>query len=183
MFRSTAPFLDLTAPSQARITEGLKEVTKVLTKAEVNLVRNDYSHYRRNAPDVSRVERALEATRQAVTRIETLGFCRLLFTPMQVTLDPWGRSHHEFKGPRSYEHAFTRPTRYDWMGLPGLSTASYLMRSASVGEPTEVLRFVRRYKSEFADLWSGYPSRRRKPRPSATEQPDVRGAQTSAALG
>ena len=182
LLRSTVPFIDLTAPSRTRIVNGLKEITQLMTAAHVNLVRNDYSHYRRNAPDISKVEQALEATRQAVTRIETLGFCRLMFSPVRVLRDPWGRSNHEFKGPRSYEHSFARPTRFDWMGLPDLDEPAYLMRSASIGEPTEVLRFVPRHKSEFAEMWSGYPSRRRKPRSATTESPETYDAQASSSL-
>jgi hypothetical protein len=173
LLRSTMPFLDLTPPSRERVVAGLREITQVMAHAEVNAVRNDYSHYRRNTPDISKMEAALEATRQAVTRIETLGFCRLLFTPKHVSRDGWGRSLHEFVGPRSYEHAFTRPTRFDWMGLPGLTEPSFLMRAASVGEPTEVLRFSPRYRSAFSEMWQGYPARRTRPRSATSDQPDV----------
>lgn len=181
-FRTTIPFLDLTAPSQDRILDGLQDVTRLLSDGEVNQVRNDYAHYRRNSPDIARVEHALEATRQAVTRIETLGFCRLLFSPTRVIRDPWGRSVHDFRGPRSYEHSFTRPTRYDWMGLPHLDVPAYLMRSASVGEPTEVLRFVRRFKSKYSQMWSAYPVRRRKPRSASPDQPDHQEERSGAVL-
>ena len=177
--RSTLPFLDLTSPSQTRIIEGLREITRLMTSASVNLVRNEYAHYRRNPPDVARVEAALEATRQAVTRIETLGFCRLLFTPVRVLRDPWGRSSHEFRGPRSYEHAFSRPSRFDWMGLPSLDQPAYLIRSASVGEPTEVLRFIRRHASDFSSMWTGVPSRRRQPRSVGPEQPGAHAGEAS----
>lgn len=180
LLRSTLPFLNLMPSSRERIIAELREITRLMTKAELNLVRNDYSHYRRNPPDVERVESALEATRQAVTRIETSGFCRLLFTPVRVLKDSWGRSSHEFRGPRSYEHAFSRPTRFDWMGLPSLERPAYLMRSASVGEPTEIMRFVPRYSSDFSQMWSGYPNRRRAYRSSAPEEPDAHGSQISA---
>ncbi len=170
LLRSTMPFLDLTAPSQQRVTAGLREITRLLTSADVSAVRNDYVHYRRNGPDISKIESALEATRRAVTRIETLGFCRLLFTPVRVTRDSWGRSLHEFAGPRSYEHTFSRPSRFDWMGLPRLAEPAYLVRAASIGEPTEVLRFTPRHRSAYSELWAGYPVRRRRPRTSASDQ-------------
>ncbi|KGM03404.1 hypothetical protein Q760_04000 [Cellulomonas cellasea DSM 20118] len=173
LLRSTVPFIDLTAPSRNRIVAGLREVTRILVNADVASVRNDYSHYRRNSPDVAKVEAALEATRQAVTRIETLGFCRLLFVPNRVTKDSWGRSRHEFVGPRSYEHLFTRPTRFDWMGLPPITEPAYLVRAASIGEPTEVLRFSRRYTSSFSEMWTGYPARRRTARTTSSEQQPV----------
>lgn len=183
LLRSTVPFVDLTTPSQTRIVEGLKEITRVLAEAEVNLVRNDYSHYRRNAPDISRVEKALEATRQAVTRVETLGFCRLLFTPTGITRDAWGRSQHEFSGPRSYEHTFVRPTQFDWMGLPSLADPAYLVRSAAVGEPSEVLRFTRRYGSAYSHMWQGYPDRRRPPRTASTDALESHEAQVDGHVG
>ncbi len=173
LLRSTVPYLDLTAPSQSRIVSGLREITRVLSEADVHLVRNDYAHYRRSVPDISRMETALNATHRAVTRIETLGFARLLFRPSSTARDAWGRTLHSFAGPRSYEHEFIRPSRYDWMGLPPLTGPAYLMRSASIGEPTEVLRFTRRYSSSYSDLWDGYPRRRRKPRTTSVESPET----------
>ncbi|KZE89554.1 hypothetical protein [Microbacterium sp. TNHR37B] len=169
--RSTLPFLDLSRPSQDRILEGLRSITASMLKADVFAVRNDYAHYRRTAPDISRVETALEATRSSVTRIENLGFARLQYVPSTVRGDEWGQTRHEFRGPRSYEHTFTRPTTLDWMGLPSLKLPQYLMTSASFGDPNEVLRFTRRYAGEFSRLWAGYPNRRK------------RGSGTSAADG
>lgn len=170
LLRSTLPFLDLTAPSQQRVLEGLREVTRLLAGAKVSEVRNEYSHYRRNGPDISKLEAALEAIRQAVTRLETLGFCRLLFVPFRVTRDGWGRGLHEFRGPRSYEHTFSRPSRFDWMGLPGLGEPAYLLRSASIGEPSELLRFTPRYRSAYSAMWEGFPVRRKRSRTSVPDQ-------------
>ncbi|MCJ1706512.1 hypothetical protein [Microbacterium sp. VKM Ac-2923] len=160
--RSTLPFLDLSRPSQDRIIDGLRAISSAMSNAEVHAVRNDYAHYRRTARDISRVEKALEATRSSVTRIENLGFARLLYIPSAVRRDEWGQSRHDFVGPRSYEHTFTRPTTLDWMGLPGLKHPQHLMTSASFGDPNEVLRFTRRFAGEFAKMWAGYPNRRRR---------------------
>lgn len=181
MFRSTLPFLDLSRPSQDRIIEGLTELSQSLVEAEVFSVRNDYAHYRRNAPDVARVEKALEAIRQSVAKIENLGFARLLYVPTAVQTDRWGQARHDFSGPRSSEHTFTRPTNLDWMGLPELDEPQYLVRSASFGDPNEVLRFTRRYQSEFSRMWLGVPNRRRNrtaslensEQPSSTDQTDA----------
>ncbi|MET0434057.1 MAG: hypothetical protein ABW025_07805 [Cellulomonas sp.] len=171
--RSTAAFLDLTPPSQARILEGLRDITTTMTAADVNLVRNDYAHYRRTPPDIAKLEAALEATRRAVTRIEALGFCRILFWPTGVSRDEWGRSLHDFAGPRSFEHTFSRPTRFDWMGLPSIHEPAYLIRSAAVGEPTEVLRFTRRLRSRYLDMWAGFPDRRRRTRVKSMDESDT----------
>lgn len=162
LLRSTIPFVDLSKLSQDRIIESLENITSAMVAADVNQVRNEYMHYRRTPPNISRVEKALEATRQSVTTIENLGFCRLLFTPSTVTTDRWGQSMHDFIGPRSYEHTFTRPTTLDWMGLPPLTEPQYLLRAASFVDSNEVLRFTRRYQSEFSEMWKGLPNRRRR---------------------
>ena len=44
--------------------------------------------------------------------------------------------------------------------LPPLNEQVYLLRSACIGEPTEVLRFTRRYESAFSRMWTGFPARR-----------------------
>lgn len=160
VLRSTVPFLDLSGPSQERIIQALMSVAEMMTKAEVFSVRNDYAHYRRNAPDVDKVEKALEAIGRSVTRLEHLGFSRITFLPNGVKSDRWGQVRHEFVGPRSYEHSFSRPTTLDWMGLPGLDEPQYLMRAASFDDPNEVLRFTRRHNSQFSEMWNEFPNRR-----------------------
>jgi len=162
MWRSTVPFLDLTEPSQLRIVDGLGEISRLLIDANTSTVRNDYSHFRRQPPDPARTQRSLELIRQAVTRIETLGFCRLLYSPGTSVHDRWGRAKFSYRGPRGYEHTFVRPTRFDWMGLPSLRNPSYIVRAASIGEPTELLRFTRRFGGDYATEWAAYPNRRRK---------------------
>lgn len=161
VLRSTLPFLDLSRPSQDRIVAGMHSISEVLIAADVFSVRNDYAHYRRNAPDIAKVERALEAIGRSVTRLEHLGFCRIVFVPSAVKSDRWGHARHEFVGPRSYEHVFSRPTTLDWMGLPELDEPQYLMRAASFDDPNEVLRFTCRYNSDFSMQWSDFPKRRR----------------------
>lgn len=172
LLRSTLPFLNLSLPSQERIITGLRSVTKTLVDASVSEVRNGYLHYRQTPPNIERVEQAVEATRQSVTKIENLGFCRLLFEFSSALVDRWGLQKHQFVGPRSFEHSFTRPTTLDWMGLPPLDEAQHLLRSASFEDPNEVLRFTRKYRSQFSEMWLGYPNRRRRGPglPAAEEQ-------------
>ena len=161
-FRSTVPFVDLDSNSRTRVCAGLNEVTEILVEADVNKVRNEYARFRRTPPEVQRIEVALEAVRVAVTRLETLGFCRVAFVRTGARSDRWGRSRHRFSGPRSFEHELVRPSRFDWMGLPSMSLPQYLMRAASFGDPQEVLRFSPRYLSEFSEMWEGVPARRRR---------------------
>ncbi len=171
-FRSTLPFLDLSAPSKERILSGLRDISKAMREAAVPEVRNDYSHYRRVLPDIQKVEAALESVRHAVTRIESMGLCRMLFVPGETHSDRWGRTSFAFNSSRSYEHIFTRPTQLDWMGLPFLDEAQYLMRYASFEDPNEILRFTPRYPSEFYQHWENYPKRRlRSGRSTSTGEP------------
>lgn len=164
LFESRLPYLDLSGPARERIVRALDEIGDILLSAEVSGVRNEHLHYRRDAPQVARVSTALEAVRLAVTKIETQGFCRVVFTRSSVFVDAWGQSRHEFVGPRSYQHSLVRPTKYDWMSFPELSEPQYLMRAASFGGQSEVLRFGRRYASEFSELWGEFPARRRRGR-------------------
>lgn len=162
LFKSRVPFLNLTASSRIRMIEGLQSVSStMLSPVEVHQVRNDYSHYRRTSPEIDRMARALDAIARAVGELENLGMARLLCFPAGYESDAWGRSKHRFSGPRSVEHLFARPSKFDWMGLPGLQTSQYIVRAAIFAEPNEVLRFTPRFESEFSRLWSDYPLRRK----------------------
>jgi hypothetical protein len=168
LFKSTVPFLNLTESSRARLIEGLSQLSEVVLAADVASVRNDYSHYRRTAPEIERMTGALEAVGVAVRKMESLGIVRLLSWPRQVSTDAWGRSRHEFAGPRSAEHMFARPSSFDWMGLPSLHEPQYIIRAATFAEPNEVLRFTRRFESEFSRMWNDYPARRLTPMPMSS---------------
>jgi hypothetical protein len=161
LFRSRVPFLNLTAGSRKRLLEGFRRISQTAAAAYVSQVRNDYSHYRRTSPDVEKMVRALQAVQVCVQELESLGMARVLCWPTEVAADSWGRSRHTFRGPRSVEHLFARPSNYDWMGLPSLGEPQYLMLSASFAEPNEILRFTPRFDSEFSRMWADYPRPRK----------------------
>lgn len=162
LFKSRVPYLNLTSSSRQRLKSGLQAVSSsLLAPVEVHQVRNDYAHYRRTSPEIDRMARALDAVAEAVRELENLGVARLLCFPAGFESDGWGRSKHRFSGPRSVEHLFARPSKFDWMGLPALNTSQYIVRAAIFAEPNEVLRLTPRFESEFSTLWMSYPSRRK----------------------
>jgi hypothetical protein len=160
-FKSLLPFLDISGHSQDRVLDGLREVERILADAGVGRVRNEYSHYRRTSPEVVSMAATLEAVGQAIRLIENLGFGLNLFTPSGNSTDKWGRTFVQFQGPRSLEHAISRPSSLQWAGLPRLSENQFLVRAAAFEDANEVLRFSRGYSSDFSSMWSNYPRPRR----------------------
>ena len=160
-FRSRVPFLDLAVHSKKRIIEGLDAIEQTLNAKSLSAIRNDYSHYRRTSPELASMEAALEDVGQAIRAIENLGFGLNLCRPSAEVTDAWGRKSITFAGPRSMNHVFSRPSSLEWVGLPSLRKAQYLVRSAAFDDANEVLRFVRRYDSSFSRIWDDYPKPRR----------------------
>lgn len=160
-FKSVLPFLDVSDHAQERIMVGLEQIEVVLNGARVSTVRNEFSHYRRTSPEVAQMAITLEAVAQAMRLIENLGFGLNLFAPVGETADRWGRTVIQFRGPRSLEHAISRPSSLQWAGLPGLHRNQFLVRSATFDDANEVLRFDRDYSSEFSAMWVEYPRPRR----------------------
>jgi hypothetical protein len=160
-FKSVLPFLDVSEHSQDRIITGLAQIETVLKDADVHKVRNEYSHYRRTSPEVAQMALTLEAVAQAMRLIENLGFGLNLFTTAGDIADRWGRTIVQFQGPRSLEHAISRPSSLQWAGLPGLHRNQFLVRSAAFDDANEVLRFDRNYSSDFSEFWAHYPRPRR----------------------
>lgn len=160
-FKSVLPFLDISAHSQQRIIEGLAQVESVLNIAQVSKVRNEFSHYRRTSPEVAQMAVTLEAVAQAMRLVENLGFGLILFAPAGESSDRWGRTVIQFQGPRSLEHAISRPSSLQWAGLPRLSRNQFLVRSAAFDDANEVLRFDREYSSQFSKMWANYPRPRK----------------------
>jgi hypothetical protein len=165
-FRSVHPFLDLAEHSRVRIVDGLAAVESIMDAKTLSSVRNDYSHYRRTSPELAAMETTLEAVGRAVRLLENLGFGLNVCHLAAESSDEWGRRTVLFVGPRSLTHSFARPSSLEWVGLPSLRSPQYLVRAAPFDDGNEVLRFLRRYDSDFARMWDEYPKPRKKALPT-----------------
>lgn len=171
-FISTAPFLCLTDSSRMKLVSGLKSVAQALQRGKVNEVRNDHQHYRKTASGVGQIEQALREAENAMRTIESLGLALVESRVEDAVHDRWGRSEYYLAAPRGTRHVIARPSSFDWLGLPELDQAQYILRGAVFAEPNEVLRFQRRLDSEYSEMWQDVPARRR-PRGSALSQNSV----------
>jgi len=159
-FRHRIPFLDLTSDAQAVIASELINFSKRLVRARVNDFRNSHQHYQKTAAGIKQIEDALSELEQALRSIEALGLALVEWKVDEETHDRWGRSEFYFAAPRGQRHVVSRPSSFDWLGMPSLSSAQYVVPCAVFDAPNEVLRVSRRVDSAFADLWSGFPARR-----------------------
>jgi len=159
-FAHSIPFLDLQPEAQKGIIDALEDVGRRMLRHDVPSVRNNLSHFRRTTVDMSQVLNALEEVKSAVSALESAGFVRIPYRRVSTTVDEWGRRTVTLAASGGPEVAFTRPSAFDWLGLPGLSEEQYLMHAAVFAAPNEVLRFKLAYDSPYEDLWTGYPSRR-----------------------
>lgn len=171
-FRSTIPFLNLTRRSQERISTQLVAVSQAMQRGKVNEIRNEHQHYRRTASGVEQIEAALREIELSMRGLEASGFGLVEFRVDDAIHDRWGRSEYYLAAPRSARHVITRPSSFDWLGLPDLEAPQYVIAAATFAEPNEVLRFRRRLDSDYTQMWVNYPSRRRR-RGSALRQSSI----------
>lgn len=159
-FLHTMPYLDLREDSQKHLLEGLRSVTDGLTTADVAHVRNDLIHFRRTSVDMGKVSEALEGVGRAVRHMDALGIIRNPYYLTRTVADEWGRSTLTFKSASGQQVLLTRPSAYDWLGLPSTAAEQYMMHGAVFAEPNEVLRFRLGHDSAYEDMWAAYPARR-----------------------
>ncbi len=171
-FTSRIPFLNLTERSQTKLVDQLRDISRSLLRGKVNDIRNEHQHYRRTASGVDQIDAALREIEISVRALESLGFGLVEYRVEDTVNDRWGRSEYYFQAPRGARHVVTRPSHYDWLGLPALDRPQYIVQGAVFAEPNEVLRFQRRLDSPYAIMWDNYPDRRR-PRGSALSQSTV----------
>lgn len=171
-FMHTAPFLDLTEKSKTGIINQLGEASRSLLRGKVNDVRNSLQHYRKSQDGVTQILGALEEIEITMRGLEMSGFGVVEYRVEDTVHDRWGRSEYYFEGPRSNRHVVTRPSAYDWLGMPPLPSPQYVVSKALFAEPNEALRFSRRTDSSYTAMWTNYPNRRRA-RASALSQDRV----------
>lgn len=171
-FKYSVPYLNLTARSRERLSEQLREISRSLQRGKVNDIRNEHHHYRKTASGVEQIESALREIEISLRTLEAAGLSLVEFRLEDAIHDRWGRSEFYFAAPRGARHVVTRPSGYDWLGLPELDLPQYVAPGAVFAEPNEVLRFRRRIDSPYTQLWGEYPIRRRS-RSSALSQSGV----------
>lgn len=160
-FMFTIPYLNLTDRSRERLAEQLREIARSLQRGKVTEIRNEHQHYRKTASGVEQIENALREIEVSLRALESAGLSLVEFRVEDAIHDRWGRSEYYFAAPRGARHVVTRPSGYDWLGLPALDAPQYVAPGAVFAEPNEVLRFRRRIDSPYTQLWSDYPKRRR----------------------
>lgn len=160
-FMYTAPYLNLTDRSRKRLAEQLREIARSLQRGKVTDIRNEHQHYRKTASGVEQIESALREIEVSLRALESSGLSLVEFRLEDAIHDRWGRSEFYFAAPRGARHVVTRPSGYDWLGLPELDAPQYVAPGAVFAEPNEVLRFRRRIDSPYTQLWSDFPKRRR----------------------
>jgi hypothetical protein len=166
-FVHTVPFLDLLPDSRADVLESLEEVSRRFVGADVSEARNEWLHPRRKGGQMDRLRGSLDAVRDAVEMLENKGFSRQVYRRTKTERDEAGRSTIVLSDSRGQELVVFRPSGFAWLGLPGLDTPQHVMSAARFAEPSEVLRFRTEEDSEFARLWTGYPTRPRRGTDSA----------------
>jgi hypothetical protein len=170
-FAQTVPFLSLTVASQREVLDVLEQASALLLDSKVHEVRNENLHHRQGSDSYEKLLGALRGTSDAVRLLERAGFVRNLFLPDRHEGDRWGRTTHYLRSSDNREVGFRRPSSYTWLSLPNLGQPQYLVHIAKFADPNEILRFRSNTDSEFRQMWSDYPLRRRRAVDWSSEEP------------
>lgn len=159
-FLHTFPYLDLTPESQVKIADTLSEVAATLNNSGIMTVRNMLMHANREQPKPQQLISSLETARQALEKLEGIGCVRSTYSVSSHEKDSWSRGTTSLRSSSGREIAFTSPSFYQWVNLPGLLHDQYLVHGAVFAAPNAMLRFRRGCDSRYEDYWLSYPKRR-----------------------
>lgn len=158
-FTHTMPIIDIMADSRSFIMTELAGISKTLVAAEISELRNKLLHIRRGATELEQVRSGLETVREVLARLESNGFCRLMYKLSSRTTDAMGRERVLLSHNRGYEAEIYLPSNYEWLGLPPVRRPQYVMTTARVSSDGQVLRFLHEPSSAYAEMWEGFPTR------------------------
>ncbi len=160
-FTHMMPIIDIMADSRSFIMTELASISKTLLAAEISELRNKLLHIRRGATELEQVRSGLETVREVLARLESNGFCRLMYKLAGRIIDDMGRERVLLSHNRGYEAEIYLPSNYAWLGLPSVLRPQYVMTTARISSDGQVLRFLHQPSSAFADMWEGFPTRPR----------------------
>ncbi len=155
--RHTVFMMDLRAEDVDHLINGLRTITKDLTKADLMAIRNRMDHQRPDFPSRSEISDMCAVLGRVVTFMEDSGICPLLYRRKRQIMDGYGRGEMVFERYNGREVSISWPPLTSF--LPKPNTPQTLVPGLRFGSPAELVRFRYHETSAYVRLWSGYPTR------------------------
>ncbi|MFG2369740.1 hypothetical protein ACGFY3_50750 [Streptomyces mirabilis] len=160
LFRHVHPYLDFDPAARSRIAAMLEAASRKLLSGKVDEIRNTLQHTNPKFPTQDEVLGAINAAETVLAEAEEAGFLPVISRLSESQTDSYGRRTLTLGTANGKTLRLVRPSSYYLTGLPVLSEAQYVLRSAIYENSGEVLRLSIREDSEYAKRWSDYPRRR-----------------------
>ncbi len=160
LFKHIYPYLDLDPTVRPRIVAMLRAASDKLHSGKVNEIRNLLQHTNPKFPSQDELLGAINASETVLAEAEEAGFLPIVSRLRESQTDSYGRRTLTLGTANGKTLRLTRPSSYYLTGLPVISDAQYVLRSAIYEDSSEVLRLSIREYSEYTKLWSDYPKRR-----------------------
>ncbi|MEV7403970.1 hypothetical protein AB0N93_26695 [Streptomyces sp. NPDC091267] len=160
LFKHVHPYLDLDPSAKSRIVAMLSAAAQKLSSGKVDEIRNVLQHTNPKFPTQDDVLAAINAAETVLAEAEEAGFLPVVSRLRESQTDGYGRRTLTLGTANGKTLRLVRPSSYYLTGLPVLSEAQYVLRSAIYENSSEVLRLSIRENSEYTKRWSEYPRRR-----------------------
>ncbi|MBK3636024.1 hypothetical protein JHN52_24475 [Streptomyces sp. MBT97] len=160
LFKHIYPYLDLDATARSRIAAMLSTAAQKLQSGKVDEIRNILQHTNPKFPTQDEVLGAINAAETVLAEAEEAGFLPVVSRLRESQTDSYGRRTVTLGTANGKTLRLVRPSSYYLTGLPVVSEAQYVLRSAIYENSSEVLRLSIREDSEYTKRWSDYPKRR-----------------------
>ncbi|MEV0259153.1 hypothetical protein AB0H82_33475 [Streptomyces sp. NPDC050732] len=160
LFKHIHPHLDLDPAAGSRIVAMLSTAAQKLQSGKVDEIRNILQHTNPKFPSQDEVLGAINAVETVLAEAEEAGFLPVVSRLRESQTDGYDRRTLTLGTANGKTLRLVRPSSYYLTGLPPVSKAQYVLRSAIYEDSSEVLRLAIREDSEYAKRWSDYPKRR-----------------------
>jgi hypothetical protein len=160
LFKHIYPYLDLDSTARSRIVAMLTTASRKLNAGKVDEIRNVLQHTNPKFPTQDDVLGAINAAETVLAEAEEAGFLPVVSRLRESQTDSYGRRTLTLGTANGKTLRLVRPSSYYLTGLPAVSEAQYVLRSAMYENSSEVLRLSIREDSEYTKRWSNYPKRR-----------------------
>lgn len=161
-FVHTILLLDLRAYDQQRIIDLLHSVARTLEQAGICDIRNRLEHKREDFPVQEQIETALDAAARCAEKLERSGLYPKVSYHRRSESDHHRRTKHVFQDYKGSELILNSPSQYRTALSLNLNAPLIIVPSMTIGESTDLIRFVLVEESPYVQLWENYPRRRSK---------------------
>jgi hypothetical protein len=156
-YQSKLPFLNCPVESRGRLIRELRTISRELSNGGISAVRNSLEHHKGSFPSQEEILRCIHAITRVCDLLEEFGILPMVFRLKSFTRDSEGRTVYSYEDYSGRAVRILAPSSVVVTAGPSWNQNQIIVSGLVAGGSNWVPRFIPGVRSEFTEMWQGWP--------------------------